>query len=171
MNMKIKVLILFSPLMLVVLLPVIVGMIAKGDFDDVVELTAKAGFQIEESGYDVGWRSSLVTHEFMIPQADRDILVSLETSMLHGPYRDGVTGEWMWFSADTEIYIDGEPLYSADVPPVVRTRIGIDRTGFTLVDMPSTEWPINDFDFIDFRGLVVFLNLSLNKRIRILDIT
>lgn len=151
---KFKLLIAVSPVFVVILLPVIVGMLAKGDMNNAVEMAAKAGLLIEEREYEMGWRSSFVSHELTLPLPDRDVLVRLETSMFHGPYRETETGEWMWFSSDSTVYVDGEPMYSADIPPVIRSRLKLDRTGYMLVDAPMAEWPINDADYVDFRGFV-----------------
>lgn len=146
--MKKIILILFVLAALILLAaPAVVGMQAEAHYQALVAGLEKNGFRVVRNHYRRGWLGASAETEFELAvPADagappKTLGFVLRNRITHAPYsrEHGVLPALAVI--DTRLLPGGEPLFPADGPAPIQTRIGLDGAGRILIDFPELEQP------------------------------
>ncbi len=158
---------LFFLIVLGVLLvvPGIVGFKVQEQYQGMLDRTVQTGFEILEQEYHRGWFASEARAELRILiQASVDstepleMVLTLENRIDHGP----LTSQGLALAEiETDLLLDGEKLFPEDYPAVIATRISLDGSGTTVIEMPAIDLMESDErPAIRFGGLSGVVNFD-----------
>lgn len=128
--------------------PGIVGFKVEEQYQGMLDRTGQTGFEILEQEYRRGWFSSEARSELRVQvQASADaaepleLVLTLENRIDHGP----LTSQGMALAEiETDLLLNGERLFPEDYPAVIATRILLDGSGSTVVEMPAMDLTENE---------------------------
>ena len=148
-------------------IPGIVGFKVQEQYQGMLDRTAQAGFEILEQEYRRGWFSSEARSELRIQvRASIDaaepleLILTLENRLNHGP----LTAQGPALAEiETDLLLDGQRLFPENYPAVIATRILLDGSGSTVVEMPAMDLTENDErPAVRFGGLSGVVNFDAN---------
>lgn len=150
------------------LAPRLVGGKAQERYEQMVEQLRAGGAQVTGVSYDRGWFGAQANTELVIPlppaareipQLPEELHFSLASTLQHGPLT--AMGGLGLAEIKTQILLDGKQLFPADYPAKLHTRVALNGSSRTAIDLPAIKIPAaGDQPEIDFRGLSGILNIS-----------
>jgi len=142
-------------------LPGYIGFQAEDRYRVMIDQLEKGGLQVGAHRYRRGWFGADAETELVIPLARMDMAgpeepkafhFTLQSKLVHGPLLP--EGGFGLAEIDSAILVDGENIFPADYPALLRTHIAWDGAGETLVDLPATRLEGRaDRPRIEFKGL------------------
>ena len=146
---KLLIVILVLAALLLLTVPGVVGMHAEGQYQQMVGQLQASGLRVVRNDYQRDWFGATAETELELPmpqdaapqKSPQPLRFVLRSEISHGPFSpaQGVTGDQL--IVDSEFLSDGKPLFPADYPALIQTRISLDGNGRTLIDLPPLELP------------------------------
>lgn len=147
---KLLVTILILLALLLLSIPSVVGRQAEAQYQVLVTQMQMSGLRVVRNEYQRGWFGATAETELelTLPQGkdghqtlEQPLRLVLAHRISHGPFspEQGLLGDRLVI--DTEILSAGRPLFSADNPATIQTRVALDGEGQTLIDLPAVDLP------------------------------
>jgi len=158
---KLLMVILVLAALLLLTVPGVVGMHAQGRYQQMVGQLQASGLRVVRNDYQRDWFGATAETELELPmpqdaapqKSPQPLRFVLRSEISHGPFfpAQGVTGDQLII--DSEFLSGGKPLFPADYPALIQTRISLDGNGRTLIDLPPLDLPgRNGQPAIQFKG-------------------
>lgn len=147
--------------LLLLAVPAVVGMHAEVRYKEMVGQLEMSGFRVIRHDYQRGWFDATAETDLELPvpqmpdptqqQQPKPVGFTLRSDIAHGPFSQGVTGEQLLI--DSQILSQGKPLFPADYPALIQTKVSLDGEGRTLIDLPAIDLPAREgHPAISFQG-------------------
>lgn len=177
---KFLILILILAGLLLLAVPAVVGMQTEQRYREMVGQLEMSGFRVTRHDYRRGWFDATAETDLELPVPDpgqqaaspNPVGFTLHSDITHGAFLFSGGEHGGELVIDTEILSQGKPLFPADYPAIIQTRVGLDGEGRTLIDLPAIELSATEgHPAISFQGAKGTLAFRADNSRLAMDVT
>jgi uncharacterized protein YdgA (DUF945 family) len=121
--------------------PGVIGFKVQGQYQDMITEMQLNGLEVVSDNYRRGWFGSRAETKFKVPMPSEvkgsDFEFAMVNEIVHGPLSPD--GGMVLAAMDTSFEIDDQALFPGEENTVLRTYVGLDGSGKTLITIPALK--------------------------------